>query len=77
MKIAIHGPMCSGKTTLANLIMQLDSRHKIFSFGQFHSLGMVLRIKGRTMSLTSCVLYEPKCCMDRTAEFIPTGLFPS
>ena len=34
MKIAIHGPMCSGKTTLANLIMQIDNRHKIFSFGQ-------------------------------------------
>jgi dephospho-CoA kinase len=34
MKIAITGKMCSGKTTLANMIMQIDSRYEKFSFGQ-------------------------------------------
>lgn len=34
MKIAIIGKMCSGKTTTANLIRQMDSRYEIFSFGQ-------------------------------------------
>ena len=34
MKIAILGKMCSGKTTTANLIKQIDSRYEIFSFGQ-------------------------------------------
>tara|TARA_B110000495_G_C22602700_1_gene360298 strand:- start:10 stop:525 length:516 start_codon:yes stop_codon:yes gene_type:complete len=34
MKIAILGKMCSGKTTTANLIKQMDSRYEIFSFGQ-------------------------------------------
>ena len=33
MKIAITGKMCSGKTTLANMIMQIDSRYEKFSFG--------------------------------------------
>jgi len=34
MKIAIIGKMCSGKTTTANMIKQMDSRYDIFSFGQ-------------------------------------------
>jgi hypothetical protein len=34
MKIAICGKMCSGKTTLANTIMRMDSRYKRYSFGQ-------------------------------------------
>ena len=34
MKIAIQGPMCSGKTTLANMIMNIDKRYTKFSFGQ-------------------------------------------
>ncbi len=34
MKIAIHGPMCSGKSTIANMILRIDKRYQIFSFGQ-------------------------------------------
>ena len=34
MKIAIHGKMCYGKTTLANIIKQLDNSYEILSFGQ-------------------------------------------
>ena len=34
MKIAIHGPMCSGKTTVANIIKDLESRFTVYSFGQ-------------------------------------------
>ena len=34
MKIAIYGPMCSGKTTVANIIQNYDSRYSIYSFGQ-------------------------------------------
>jgi len=34
MKIAIYGPMCSGKSTIANIIKEYDSRYKIYSFGQ-------------------------------------------
>ena len=34
MKIAIHGPMCSGKTTIATMITRLDSRYQRFSFSQ-------------------------------------------
>lgn len=34
MKIAIYGPMCSGKTTLSNIIKDIDSEYKTFSFGQ-------------------------------------------
>ena len=34
MKIAIYGPMCSGKTTVAKLIQELEPRYKIYSFGQ-------------------------------------------
>lgn len=33
MKIAISGPMCSGKTTIANLICELNSDYSIYSFG--------------------------------------------
>ena len=33
MKIAICGKMCSGKSTLANTIMRMDSRYQIYSFG--------------------------------------------
>tara|TARA_Y100001958_G_C21240679_1_gene568282 strand:+ start:2089 stop:2607 length:519 start_codon:yes stop_codon:yes gene_type:complete len=34
MKIAICGKMCSGKTTIANLIKEYDDRYEIFSFGK-------------------------------------------
>jgi cytidylate kinase len=34
MKIAIHGKMCYGKTTLANIIKEFDNDYKILSFGQ-------------------------------------------
>ena len=34
MKIAIYGPMCSGKTTVANIIQELDNEYQIYSFGQ-------------------------------------------
>ena len=34
MKIAIHGKMCYGKTTLANIIKEFDNSYKILSFGQ-------------------------------------------
>jgi len=34
MKIAIHGPMCSGKTTIANMIIRMDSRYQRYSYGQ-------------------------------------------
>ena len=34
MKIAISGPMCSGKSTLAKLICGLNDDYKIYSFGQ-------------------------------------------
>lgn len=33
MKIGIIGKMCTGKTTLANLITRLDPRHQRYSFG--------------------------------------------
>jgi cytidylate kinase len=33
MKIAICGKMCSGKTTLAQTIMRMDDRYKVFSIG--------------------------------------------
>ena len=32
MKIAICGKMCSGKTTLANMIKRMDERYTIYSF---------------------------------------------
>ena len=34
MKIAIYGPMCSGKTTVARIIQEIDGRYEIYSFGQ-------------------------------------------
>ena len=34
MKIAIYGPMCSGKTTLCNTLCDIEPRFKIFSFGK-------------------------------------------
>ena len=34
MKIAIYGPMCSGKTTIANIINDYDKTYEIYSFGQ-------------------------------------------
>jgi|TARA_B110000967_G_C18529791_1_gene385284 cytidylate kinase len=34
MKIAIYGPMCSGKSTVAKIIQDYDPRHDIYSFGQ-------------------------------------------
>ena len=34
MKIAIYGPMCSGKTTVASIIQDHDKRYSIYSFGQ-------------------------------------------
>lgn len=34
MKIAITGKMCSGKSTLAQIIKETDSKFKIYSFGQ-------------------------------------------
>ena len=33
MKIAINGPMCSGKSTIANIIKEHDDRYSIYSFG--------------------------------------------
>lgn len=34
MKIAISGPMGSGKTTIANLIKETNNEYQIYSFGQ-------------------------------------------
>tara|TARA_Y100000817_G_scaffold256450_1_gene209765 strand:- start:3687 stop:4196 length:510 start_codon:yes stop_codon:yes gene_type:complete len=34
MKIAIYGPMCSGKTTVAKILQETDKRYSIYSFGQ-------------------------------------------
>ncbi len=34
MKLAICGKMCSGKSTLAKMICEIDSRYKIYSFGK-------------------------------------------
>tara|TARA_Y100000996_G_scaffold373869_1_gene323654 strand:+ start:124 stop:636 length:513 start_codon:yes stop_codon:yes gene_type:complete len=34
MKIAIHGPMCSGKTTISNIIKECDNGYKTYSFGR-------------------------------------------
>lgn len=33
MKIAIHGPMCSGKTTISDIIKEYDREYKTYSFG--------------------------------------------
>ena len=34
MKIAIYGPMCSGKTTVAKIIQSYNEQYQIYSFGQ-------------------------------------------
>lgn len=34
MKIAIYGPMCSGKTTVADIIKEINPKYEIFSFGK-------------------------------------------
>jgi len=34
MKIAITGKMCSGKSSIANMIMRLDNTYQIYSYGQ-------------------------------------------
>lgn len=34
MKIAIYGPMCSGKSTVASIIKELNPEYEIYSFGQ-------------------------------------------
>ena len=34
MKIAITGKMCSGKSSIANLLVEGDNRFQIYSFGQ-------------------------------------------
>ena len=34
MKIAISGPMCSGKSTIAKFICENNSDYKVYSFGQ-------------------------------------------
>ena len=34
MKIAISGPMCSGKSTIANIIKETNEKYIIYSFGQ-------------------------------------------
>lgn len=34
MKIAITGKMCSGKSTIANMIQQLDNEYNTYSYGQ-------------------------------------------
>ena len=34
MKIAITGKMCSGKSSIASLLMETDDRYQIYSFGQ-------------------------------------------
>jgi cytidylate kinase len=33
MKFAIHGPMCSGKTTISDIIKKYDRNYKTYSFG--------------------------------------------
>ena len=33
MKIAISGPMCSGKSTIAQLIKKFNNEYEIYSFG--------------------------------------------
>lgn len=34
MRFAIYGPMCSGKTTIANIIKRENKEYEIFSFGE-------------------------------------------
>ena len=33
MKVT-YGPMCSGKTTVANILKEYDQEYSIYSFGQ-------------------------------------------
>ena len=33
MKFAIHGPMCSGKTTISDIIKKHNGDYKTYSFG--------------------------------------------
>lgn len=53
MKIAIYGPMCSGKTTVANIIKGYDQKYSIYSFGQkIKDLATELfQMKGKDRSL--------------------------
>ena len=53
MKIAIYGPMCSGKTTVATIIKELDSQYEIYSFGlKIKDLAIELfDMKGKNRSL--------------------------
>ena len=53
MKIAIIGKMCSGKTTIANLIIDKDKSYKRLSFGQkVKDLAVELfNMKGKDRSL--------------------------
>ena len=53
MKIAIYGPMCSGKTTVANIIKEYDQKYSIYSFGQkIKDLASELfQMKGKDRSL--------------------------
>jgi len=34
MKIAITGKMCSGKSTISQIIKELDDKYEIFSYGK-------------------------------------------
>lgn len=56
MKIAIYGPMCSGKTTVANIIKEINPKYEIFSFGgKIKELAKELfdmRNKDRTLLIT-------------------------
>ena len=55
MRIAIIGKMCSGKSTLAQIIKDLNSEYKIYSFGQKVKLianelfGMDINVKNRSL----------------------------
>ncbi len=53
MKIAIYGPMCSGKTTVATMIKEINNSYKIYSFGQkIKDLAIELfEMKGKDRSL--------------------------
>tara|TARA_B110000495_G_C23005341_1_gene593844 strand:- start:939 stop:1442 length:504 start_codon:yes stop_codon:yes gene_type:complete len=56
MKIAIYGPMCSGKTTVADIIKEINPNYEIFSFGgKIKELAKDLfdmRNKDRTLLIT-------------------------
>ena len=53
MKIAIYGPMCSGKTTVATILKEYDQRYSIYSFGQkIKNLAIeMFQMKGKDRSL--------------------------